>query len=170
MYVLSAILIFSRFFRVEENIELKVVKRGCLPKGGGQVNFKCRVANQTFRPLQVTDQGKIKRVRGTAWAARVSPAVANRMVEAAKGVLLNFLTDVYIYTDHRQGAASGESPGFGMTLTAETTTGAFLSADVCSSPKEPGSGKGGADVPEDMGKLGANMLLEEVYRLELSLS
>ena len=32
----------------------------------------------------VTDQGKIKRVRGVAWAVRVSPSVVNRMVEVAK--------------------------------------------------------------------------------------
>ena len=38
--------------------------------------------------LQVTDQGKIKRVRGVVWAVRVSPATANRVVESAKGVLL----------------------------------------------------------------------------------
>ena len=39
---------------------------------------------RTLRPVQVTDQGKIKRVRGVAWAVRVSPSVVNRMVEVAK--------------------------------------------------------------------------------------
>jgi RNA 3'-terminal phosphate cyclase-like protein len=37
-----------------------------------------------LKPLQFTDQGKIKRIRGTAWAVRVSPSVPNRVVEAAK--------------------------------------------------------------------------------------
>ena len=58
--------------------------------------------------FSLSSKGKIKRVRGTAWAARVSPAVANRMVESAKGVLLKFLPDVYLYTDHKTGAASGK--------------------------------------------------------------
>ena len=52
----SGLNIIKTFFRVEENIELKLSKRGCRPLGGGQVTFRCRVANQTFRPLQITDQ------------------------------------------------------------------------------------------------------------------
>ena len=91
--------------------------------------FKCPV-RKSVRPVQVVEQGKIKRVRGVAWAVRVSPAVANRLVETAKGELLRFLPDVYIYTDHWAGARAGNSPGFGLTLTAETTTGCFLTAEV----------------------------------------
>lgn len=53
----------------------------------------------------------VKRIRGIASSVRVSPAIANRIVESAKGVLLNFLPDVYIHTDHRKGSASGKSPG-----------------------------------------------------------
>ena len=94
-----------------------------------QVMFKCPV-RKSVRPVQVVEQGKIKRVRGVAWAVRVSPAVANRLVETAKGELLRFLPDVYIYTDHWAGARAGNSPGFGLTLTAETTTGCFLTAEV----------------------------------------
>ena len=52
----SGLNILKTFFRVEENIELKLTKRGCRPLGGGQVTFRCRVANQTFRSLQITDQ------------------------------------------------------------------------------------------------------------------
>ena len=52
----SGLNIIKTFFRVEENIELKLTRRGCRPLGGGQVTFRCRVANQTFRPLQITDQ------------------------------------------------------------------------------------------------------------------
>ena len=52
----SGLNILKTFFRVEENIELKLTRRGCRPLGGGQVTFRCRVANQTFRPLQITDQ------------------------------------------------------------------------------------------------------------------
>ena len=90
---------------------------------------RCPV-KKSLRPVQVTDQGKIKRIRGVAWAVRVSPSVVNRMVEVAKGLLLQFLPDIYIYTDHVTGANSGKSPGFGLTLTAETTTGVMLTAEV----------------------------------------
>lgn len=49
--------------------------------------------------------------------------MTNRMIEAAKGVLLKYIPDVFILTDHRKGPASGLSPGFGITLTAETING-----------------------------------------------
>ncbi len=41
----------------------------------------------------------------------------------AQGTLLKFLPDIYIHTDHFTGPKSGKSPGFGLTLYAETTTG-----------------------------------------------
>ena len=151
-----------RFFLVDDGLELKIQKRGSAPGGGGQVLFRCPI-RRSLRAQQFMDQGKIKRIRGVAWATRVSPAVANRMIESAKGVLLKFIPDVYIYADHFTGAKSGKSPGFGLTLTAETTTGVFLNAEVSSNPvsseikKEP-------TVPEDLGLSGAYALLEEIYR------
>lgn len=57
------------------------------------------------------DSGMVKRIRGTACSIRVSPAIANRIVESTKSVLLKFLPDVYIYIDHRRGSISGKSPG-----------------------------------------------------------
>jgi RNA 3'-terminal phosphate cyclase-like protein len=63
-------------------------------------------------------------------------------VDAARGVLNKFLPDVYIFTDHHpgdgreggKGAARGKksSPGFGLSLVAETTTGCLLGADAAS--------------------------------------
>lgn len=55
--------------------------------------------------------------------------MANRMVEKAKGVLLNFLPDVFITTDQRKGKQSGKSPGFGIHLYAETTQGVIYSSE-----------------------------------------
>ena len=147
---------------VDDGLELKIQRRGSAPGGGGQVLFRCPI-RRSLRAQQFLDQGKIKRIRGIAWATRVSPAVANRMIEAAKGVLLKFIPDIYIYADHFTGAKSGKSPGFGLTLTAETTTGVFLNAEVSSKPvgleanREP-------TVPEDLGIAGAHALLEEIYR------
>jgi RNA 3'-terminal phosphate cyclase-like protein len=74
---------FPGFFPDDEGLEIKIVKRGAAPLGGGQVLLRCPVKRQ-LKPLQFTDQGKIKRIRGTAWAVRVSPSVPNRVVEAAK--------------------------------------------------------------------------------------
>ena len=78
-----------------------------------------------LRPCQWIDAGKIKRIRGVAYerhhsiesmfqdnfffryAMRVSPNLANRLIETAKGLLLKFLPDVYIYVDHQKGVNAG---------------------------------------------------------------
>ena len=176
----SCLPILRRFLTDDTGLELIVSKRGAAPGGGGQVVFKCPV-RKSLRPVQLTDQGKIKRVRGVAWAVRVSPATANRVVESAKGELLKFLPDVYIYTDHFTGAKSGKSPGFGLTLTAETTTGCFLTAEVqifpvqciflgcvlklfCQVCSNPAGSRDGPTLPEELGTRGARTLLEEVFR------
>lgn len=101
---------------------------GLLPLGGGEVIFKCPIKRQT-RPVQLLDGGMVKRIRGTAFALRVSPSIANRIVEKAKGVLLEYLPDVYINTDQCRGKQSGKSPGFGIHLVAETNNEVFYSAE-----------------------------------------
>lgn len=99
-----------------------------MPKGGGEVLFKCPIKNK-LRPVQQLDSGMVKRIRGTVYAARVSPAIANRIVEHAKSVLLKFLPDVYINTDHCKGPQAGASPGFGICLVAETSNNIFYAAE-----------------------------------------
>jgi len=156
----SCLPVLRKFLLDDTGLELNVTKRGAAPGGGGQVVLKCPV-KKSPRPVQVLDQGKIKRIRGVAWGVRVSPSVANRVVESAKGKLLQFIPDIYIYTDHMTGGASGKSPGFGLVLTAETNTGAFLSAEVCSNPAGGGEGP---TVPEELGVRGAQLLMEEIFR------
>ena len=173
----SCLPVLRKFLLDDTGLELNVTKRGAAPGGGGQVVLKCPV-KKSPRPVQVLDQGKIKRIRGVAWGVRVSPSVANRVVESAKGKLLQFIPDIYIYTDHMtgkqiwtilmflsvtliSGGKSGNSPGFGLVLTAETNTGTFLSAEVCSNPAGGGEGP---TVPEELGVRGAQLLMEEIFR------
>ncbi|XP_063962622.1 RNA 3'-terminal phosphate cyclase-like protein isoform X2 [Lytechinus pictus] len=147
-----------RKFGIDEGLELKVNRRGAPPNGGGEILFRCPVI-RNLRPLQLTKPGKIKRIRGVAYAMRVSPATPNRIVDAARSILNQFLPDIYIYTDHMKGPQSGKSPGFGLSLVAETTEGNFISAETASN-------KAGeeASIPEDLGKQTAMLLMEEIYR------
>ena len=42
-----------------------------------------------------------------SYCVRVSPSMANRMVDSARSVLNQLLPDVYIYTDAVKGAEAG---------------------------------------------------------------
>jgi len=161
---LSVFPVLKRFLGTDEGLELKISKRGAPPGGGGEVTFSCP-CRAKLRPIKFLNPGKIKRVRGTAWSVRVSPSFANRLVESARGVLNQCLTDIYIYTDHMKGAESGRSPGFGLTLVAESTEGVFLSGEAMSQPRaEEGGGVGERQVPEDVGREAAMNLLREIHR------
>lgn len=44
----------------------QINRRGMPPKGGGEILFACPV-RKVLQPIQFTDPGKIKRIRGTAY-------------------------------------------------------------------------------------------------------
>lgn len=156
----SAFRALKNFLIVDEGLELIIRKRGLMPDGGGEVVLKCPV-RRTLKAMQITKQTMVKRIRGTAYCCKVSPAMANRAVESAKGVMLNFLPDVYINTDQHKGKRSGNSPGYGINLVAETTDGTRFSAEaVCKTLREEGN----PSIPEDIGKEAAMKLLDEIYR------
>ena len=147
-------------FGLLEGLDLKISKRGAMPDGGGEIFFTCP-ARRKLIPLQLLDPGKLKRIRGTAFSMKVSPAFVNRMVDSSRKILNQFLSDIYIYTDSVKGVQSGNSPGFGLSLMVESTTGVMLCIDACSNAKGEGET---AVVPEDLGKSAAMSLLQEVYR------
>ncbi|XP_055606727.1 probable RNA 3'-terminal phosphate cyclase-like protein [Uranotaenia lowii] len=150
----------KRFLLVDEGLELTIRKRGIMPGGGGEVTFKCPV-RKTLKAIQCVKQTMVKRIRGTAYCCKVSPAMANRAVESAKGTMLNFLPDVYINTDQHKGKRSGNSPGYGVNLVAETTDGSRFCAEAISKTAEEG---GNPSIPEDVGREAAMKLLDEIYR------
>ena len=132
----------------------KVKRRGMAPLGGGLVEFSCPIVRQ-LRPLNLVDPGLVKRIRGVAYCAKISPQFANRVVHSGRELLNRLLPDVYIHTDHYKGVAGGDSPGYGLSLVAESTTGCMVAIDNHAAE--------GA-VPEDVGQEGSALLLEEVRR------
>lgn len=144
----------------DNDLSLKIISRGMKPRGGGIVSFRCPI-RRVLKPIQLTDPGKIKRIRGVAYACRVSPQMSNRMVDEAKGMLLSFLPDVYIHTEHHHGSKSGLSPGYGLVLYAETTNGTFYCGEAVN--KQPSS-DGDPPTPENVAKEAVYDLLEEIHR------
>lgn len=159
---LSSIPLMKKFVGDIEGtkLDIKINSRGFKPEGGGQILFTCPIVRQ-LHPVQILEDGKVKRVRGVAVAARVSPQTANRMIETSKGLLLNFLPDVYIYSDHHKGKSSGLSPGFSLSLSAETTEGCIYTSSAVSNAKGSGDGP---SIPEDVAKEATYMLYSEIQR------
>ncbi|MBN3284694.1 RCL1 protein, partial [Polyodon spathula] len=115
----TAIPLMKKFGIDGEGLELKVLKRGMPPGGGGEVVFSCPV-RRFIKPVQLTDPGKVKRIRGMAFSVRVSPQIANRIVDSARSILNQFIPDIYIYTDHMKGANSGNIMLWGCFSSAGT--------------------------------------------------
>lgn len=141
-----------QLFGVGDGLEFKIKKRGSPPLGGGEVQFFCPTVKQVTS-LNFVDPGKIKRIRGIAHAVRVSPQFSSRMIDAARGILNRYVPDLYLYSDVYKGEESGKSPGFGLTLLAESTTGALHSAEALSRPGVP---------PEDIAQDASRALLAAV--------
>ncbi|XP_016118059.1 RNA 3'-terminal phosphate cyclase-like protein, partial [Sinocyclocheilus grahami] len=82
----TAIPLMKKFGIDGDGLEIKVLKRGMAPAGGGEVLFTCPV-RCSMKPVHLTEPGKIKRIRGTAFSVRVSPQMANRIVDSARSIL-----------------------------------------------------------------------------------
>lgn len=145
-------------------LELRITARGAPPLGGGSIFFRCPLlpnaassgaANSggMLRTLDFTNAGRIKRIRGVASATRVSPQMANRMVEAARSVLNRYIPDLYLFADVYRGEEAGKSPGFCLSLISSSTTGALHCAEAVSTPGR---------TPEDVALEAARSLLTEV--------
>ena len=72
-------------FGVREGLELELVRRGCAPGGGGEVRLACPAVRE-LKAINFVEEGFVKRVRGVAYACRVSPLVVNRVVDGARCV------------------------------------------------------------------------------------
>ncbi|KAI9204732.1 RNA 3'-terminal phosphate cyclase domain-containing protein [Polychytrium aggregatum] len=170
-----------KHFGIEDGVELKISKRGAPPLGGGEVTFRCPIVRQ-LKPVQFVDEGQIKRIRGIAYATRISPQMANRVVDAARSLLTRYIPDVYVYTDIYKGAESGLSPGYALTLVAESTTDVLLSSECAFQPRKRTLASSDTEdeagpnlsthlandytfpTPEDLGVRTARLLLQEIRK------
>ena len=106
MIKFSVMPVLKKFFIDDENLSLKMIKRGMPPLGGGVIQFSCPVL-KTVKAFQWLDVGKIKKIRGTAYTCRGPPNTSNRIIESAKGEFLKYLPDVYFTVDNSKGLSPG---------------------------------------------------------------
>ena len=115
---------------IGDTVEFKVLKRGVLPLGEGSVSFKIPIITG-LAPFDWNKEGKIKRVRGVAFTSKLGANFTSMMVDTCRGVLNNFLPDVWIAVDNYKSKDLDKiSPGYGISITAETKEGFALSTDM----------------------------------------
>ncbi|PVI02485.1 18S rRNA biogenesis protein [Periconia macrospinosa] len=169
--VRTCILPLFRNFGIERNIELRVLKRSFAPsqgKGaGGEVQLVFGHQVRLPKTLHLMNKGRVKRIRGVAYAVGVSGSNNARMIEVARGILNKFVPDTYIFSDvspapliptYSKADPNGKTKGavgFGLSLVAESSTNCLYSADAASPPL-------GGITPEDIGKQCAYQLLEKI--------
>ncbi|KAK5141384.1 hypothetical protein LTR04_002633 [Oleoguttula sp. CCFEE 6159] len=169
--VRTAILPLYAQFGITNNLELRILRRsnpGPGGKGGGgevQLVFGHQV--RLPKTLHLLNPGRVKRVRGVAYATGVAGSNNAHMIEAARGVLNPLVADTYIFSDvssapwlpapekANPAAKRKTGVGFGLSLVAESSTGVLYSADVASGPA-------GGQPPEDIGRHCAFQLLESI--------
>ncbi|EMR11561.1 18S rRNA biogenesis protein RCL1 [Pneumocystis murina B123] len=148
----TSILPIMRKFGINDGLELRILKRGSSPLGGGEIRFICP-SIRALCTVHLLSSGRIKRIRGVASSTCVSPSIANRLVESARSILNRFIPDIFIYTDVRKGEECGKSPGFSLSLVAESNTESLYTSEL--------SGEAG-DIPEDIGINCAKILLSQI--------
>jgi RNA 3'-terminal phosphate cyclase-like protein len=168
--VRTAILPLYKNFAIERNIELRVLQRSCAPSqgrgAGGEVQLVFGHQVRLPQTLHLMNKGRVKRIRGVAYAVGVSGSNNQRIIETARGVLNKFVPDTYIFSDvssapliptyAKEGPAKTKGAvGFGLSLVAESSTHCLYSADVASPPQ-------GGMTPEDIGKQCAYQMLEKI--------
>ncbi len=115
---------------VGDTVEFKINKRGVLPKGTGEVYFKIPIITG-LAPFDWINEGKIKRIRGVAFTSKLPSSFTTQMIDTCRGVLNNFIPDVWIAVDNYKDKELDKiSPGYGISITAETKEGFALSTDL----------------------------------------
>lgn len=67
----------------DAGLELKIVRRGARPAGGGEVQLRVPLVKQL--PLvDMTDEGMVKRIRGIAYSVRVSAVAPHRLARLSR--------------------------------------------------------------------------------------
>ncbi|KAF2088105.1 18S rRNA biogenesis protein RCL1 [Saccharata proteae CBS 121410] len=169
--VRTAILPLFANFGIQNNLELRVLRRSNPGPGGrgggGEVQLVFGHQVRLPKTIHLLNPGRIKKIRGVAYAVGVAGSNNARMIETARGVLNPFVADTYVFSDVSSApflpAPTQANPsakrkiglGFGISLVAESSTGALFSADVASPPQ-------GGVPPEDLGKQAAYQLLDAV--------
>ncbi|MDI6916362.1 MAG: RNA 3'-terminal phosphate cyclase [Thermoplasmatales archaeon] len=122
--------------------ELKIIKRGCYPKGGGEINVNIEPVKE-LKGLDLSQTKETKNIKGTVFISNLPEHILKRMKDSALKKLLGY--DVNIKDE----IAHSFSPGAGITLWTDTLLGSSCLGEL--------------GIPaERVGESAANNLLGEI--------
>ena len=125
--------------------DLEIVQRGLYPEGCGRAVFTSK-PYRTIRPLNITDLGKLKCIRGICFAQNLPEWIMDQLIEGCTEIL----TDVPLEIT-KESNSEGVSKGAGISLVAEYENGR-LGANVLTSRNHPAK-QAGIDVAHDLQKI-----------------
>jgi len=97
--------------------ELKIIKRGCYPKGGGEINVNIEPVKE-LKELDLSQTAETKNINGTAFISNLPEHILKRIKNSALKKLIEY--DVKIKDE----TSPSFSPGAGITLWTDTLLGA----------------------------------------------
>lgn len=118
--------------------EVECLRRGHYPRGGGTVHARIEPV-QRLNAIKLTEPGKVTRISGLAHCVRLPERIATRMAHAACMALIKAgYPEVNIKAESYPPTKDPHfGPGTGITLWAETESGAILGASSLGRPGKP---------------------------------
>ena len=124
------------------NIELKIIKRGFYPKGGGEIEINIEPVKELKR-LDLSQKKETKNINGTAFISNLPEHILKRMKDSALKKLLDYNVKIKEETTH------SFSAGAGIMFWTDTLLGASCLGEI--------------GIPaEKVGENAANDLLQEM--------
>jgi RNA 3'-phosphate cyclase len=134
--------------------ELKLIRRGHYPKGGGRVSMRVEPC-KGLRPVQLTKPSNIKEVRGISHCVKLPAHVAQRQASAAQEILRKIdRVDISVKLETYPPETDPHiAPGSGIVLYAGNELDTILGADSVGERGKPA---------EEVGRQAATQLMEEI--------
>lgn len=71
-----------------------------------------------IKRVNLEERGYIKRIRGICAGSKIATSVLNDVKDQVKTAFLDYLPDIWIYTDFYKGDKASISPGYSLSLKA----------------------------------------------------
>lgn len=159
-YLIQTFIPLLKNFGMENPPQIKILKRGFKPLGGGEVHISLNFV-KFLKAVDFSNKGKVKKIRGIAYASKIAIQSLNRMISSVREVFNDYLSDVWIYSDYNKGNKAGLSSGYGISLIAENLNGAVVGVDEVFKIDKLSNDE--ENLPENIGKRCALRLLDEIY-------